>query len=102
MTTSPSLSRPTRFWLVFATLGALSFDPAVADAEVAGDGLRLAHRELLVLEMLMRRAEWVLMRAAVEKAVYGYDDQIASNILDAHISRLRQKLEAVGRAWAIL
>jgi two-component system, OmpR family, response regulator len=33
------------------------------------------------------------MRGALEEAVYALDDEIGSNALDAHISRLRRKLE---------
>lgn len=76
-----------------AVLGRLSFDLAAGHAEVEGDPLMLARRELLVLETLMRRAGRVVLRATLEEAVYGYDDEIASNTLDAHISRLRRKLE---------
>ena len=33
-----------------------------------------------------------MLRSALEDAVYSYDDEIASNALDSHISRLRKKL----------
>lgn len=79
-----------------ARLGRLTFDLAAGHAEVDDDPIRLARRELLVLEALMRRAGRVVLRATLEDAVYGYDDEIASNTLDAHISRLRRKLEAAG------
>lgn len=76
-----------------ATLGRLTFDLSGGQIEVAGEPLILARRELLVLEALMRRAGRVVLRANLEEAVYGYDDEIASNTLDAHVSRLRRKLE---------
>lgn len=79
-----------------AALGRLTFDLASGHADVDGDPLMLARRELLVLEALMRRAGRVVLRATLEEAVYGYDDEIASNTLDAHISRLRRKLEGAG------
>ena len=77
-----------------AVLGRLTFDLATGHAAVNDQALMLARRELLVLEALMRRAGRVVLRATLEEAVYGYDDEIASNTLDAHISRLRRKLEA--------
>ena len=49
-------------------------------------------------------------RSSLEEAVYSIDDEIQSNALDTHVSRLRRKLsEAAGRqlksmpfaAWAI-
>lgn len=76
-----------------AALGGLRFDLAAGQAEVGDQALRLARRELLVLDALMRRAGRVVLRSTLEDAVYGFDDEIASNTLDAHISRLRRKLE---------
>ncbi|MFD1911297.1 response regulator transcription factor [Halodurantibacterium flavum] len=73
--------------------GRLRFLPEHRSAEIAGQALSLPRRELLVLEALIRRTGRVVSRAALEEAVYGYDDEIASNSLDAHISRLRRKLE---------
>lgn len=37
----------------------------------------------------------------LEEAVYGFVDDIQSNTLDAHISRLRRKLAAVGAGLEI-
>lgn len=79
-----------------AALGRLTFDLSSGHAEIDGEPLVLARRELLVLEALMRRAGRVVLRANLEEAVYGYDDEIASNTLDAHVSRLRRKLDSVG------
>lgn len=74
------------------TLGKLSFDPEHRSAEIDGQALDLPRREVLVLEALLRRSGRVVARRALEEAVYGYDDEIASNSLDAHVSRLRRKL----------
>jgi two-component system OmpR family response regulator len=49
-----------------------------------------------VLETLLRRAGRTVMRASLEEAVYGFDDEVQSNALDAHISRLRRKLAEAG------
>lgn len=78
------------------TIGRLGFEVEHHAADVDGIPLELPRRELLVLEALICRAGRVVTRDALEKAVYGYDDEIASNTLDAHISRLRRKLAAVG------
>lgn len=77
-------------------LGRLAFDRGHRTAEVDGTALDLPRRELLVLEALILRSGRVVSRQALEQAVYGYDDEIASNALDAHISRLRRKLEPAG------
>ncbi len=47
------------------------------------------------LETLIRRPGRAVMRGILEEAVYALDDEIGSNALDAHISRLRRKLEDV-------
>lgn len=63
-------------------LGALVFDAGHRMALIDGMPLDLPRRELLVLEALILRAGRVVAREALEQAVYGYDDDIASNTLD--------------------
>jgi DNA-binding response OmpR family regulator len=52
----------------------------------------MPRRELLVLETLTRRMGRMVLRAALMEAVFGLDDEIQSNALDTHISRVRRKL----------
>ena len=73
-------------------LGRLSFDLSNREASVAGRPLDLPRRELLVLEALLRRMGRTVTRSSLEEAVYGIDDEIQSNALDTHVSRLRRKL----------
>jgi len=73
-------------------LGRLSFDLGNREASVAGRPLDLPRRELLVLEALLRRMGRTVTRSSLEEAVYGFDDEIQSNALDTHVSRLRRKL----------
>jgi DNA-binding response OmpR family regulator len=42
----------------------------------------------------MRRAGRVVMREHLETQVYGFEDDISSNAMEAHISRLRKRLAA--------
>ncbi|MBV8509824.1 MAG: response regulator transcription factor [Xanthobacteraceae bacterium] len=49
-------------------------------------------RELAILEAMVRRAGRVVERNTLEIATYGFDDEIQSNAIDAHISRLRRRL----------
>ena len=88
--------RPTAVVQDRIAMGALCFDRSHRTAEIDGIALDLTRRELLVLEALILRSGRVVSRPALEQAVYGYDDEIASNALDAHISRLRRKLEPAG------
>lgn len=73
-------------------LGRLTYNADHREASVAGTVLTLPRRELLVLETLLRRSGRTVARSALEEAVYGFDDEIQSNALDTHVSRLRRKL----------
>ncbi|MEP9366299.1 response regulator transcription factor [Xanthobacter sp. VNH20] len=90
------LRRPSGLAARLTQAGRLAFDPEHREASVAGEVLDLPRRELLVLEALMRRPGRTVMREALVEAIYGFEDEVQSNALDAHISRLRRKLEAAG------
>ncbi|WZB64041.1 response regulator transcription factor [Achromobacter xylosoxidans] len=87
------LRRPVLMQPDVVRLGGLAFDLTHSEASVAGQRLELPRRELLVLEALVRRACRTVVRAALESAVFSLDDDIQSNALDTHVSRLRRKLE---------
>ncbi|UCI07446.1 response regulator transcription factor [Mesorhizobium sp. B1-1-8] len=76
-------------------VGRLVYDFRHREALVDERALDLPRRERLVLETLVRRHGRTIMRGTLEDAVYALDDEIGSNALDAHISRLRRKLEDV-------
>lgn len=84
--------RPAPVQSDVVTVGRLSFDLAHCEASVAGAPLKMPRRELLVLETLTRRMGRMVLRAALMEAVFGLDDEIQSNALDTHISRVRRKL----------
>ncbi len=73
-------------------VGRLAFDFSHREASVEGKLLELPRRELLVLEALLRRLGRTVLRSSLEEAVYNFDDEIQSNALDTHVSRLRRKL----------
>lgn len=72
--------------------GRLAFDVGHREASIDGQPFELPRRELLVLEALIRRMGRTVLRSALEEAVYNFDDEIQSNALDTHVSRLRRKL----------
>src|SRR3954451_5148869 len=86
------LRRPADLPSETVRLGRLSFDLGNRKASVAGQPLDLPRRELLVLEALLRRMGRTVTRSSLEEAVYSIDDEIQSNALDTHVSRLRRKL----------
>ncbi len=88
--------RPLDFGAEEIRAGALTFDIENDEAIVAGVRLDLARRELRVLAALMKRRGRTVLRESLEQAVYGFDDEVQSNTLDSHVSRLRRKLTEAG------
>ncbi|ALN57913.1 response regulator [Lysobacter enzymogenes] len=88
--------RPTQQQIPSMTLGALQFDFGDRCASLHGVRLNLPRRQLLVLEALCLRAGRTVSRAKLQEAVYGFDDNIESNTLESHISRLRRTLAPAG------
>ncbi|WP_448043651.1 response regulator transcription factor [Bradyrhizobium liaoningense] len=86
------LRRPAGLQPDIMRAGRLAFDFGHREASVEGAPLELPRRELLVLEALVRRMGRTVLRSALEEAVYNFDDEIQSNALDTHVSRLRRKL----------
>ena len=55
--------------------------------------IQLQPREYKLLEFLMRHAGQVVTRAMLLEHVWGYHFDPQTNVIDVHISRLRQKLD---------
>ena len=58
----------------------------------AGTAIRLTAKEWSVLEVLLRRKSKIVPKESLEAAVYAFGDEVESNAIEAHISRLRAKL----------
>lgn len=54
--------------------------------------IELSRREYMLLKSLMTQAGRVQTRNALEKRLYNWDEEIASNALEVHIHHLRKKL----------
>ncbi len=54
--------------------------------------VHLTLREWALIERLSRRPDMTTSRAQMEDALYGFGDEVESNAIEAHISRLRAKL----------
>jgi DNA-binding response OmpR family regulator len=104
------LTKPFSFKILLARLRALSrrkrveprtqlqaghllLDPATREVKRAGSLISLTRTEFMILEMLMRNAGRVITRARLTEAVWGYDREIESNILDVYIRQLRSKID---------
>ena len=79
------------------TVGSLTLDPATHEVRVHGRALPLTPREYSVLEVLMRRWPQTVARATIEHHAWPEaGTEIASNTLDVHVARLRNKLRRAG------
>ena len=74
--------------------GALEFDLASRQFSISGTPLILRRREASLLAALMRRARRVVQRDTLIREVYGFDEEPSRNTLEAHLSRLRKKLDS--------
>lgn len=88
--------RPSQRALPVATVGNLKFDFATHEAFVDDIVLQLPRRQLLVLEALFLRHGRTVRREVLQESVYDFNDEIQSNALDAHISKLRRTLTDAG------
>jgi DNA-binding response OmpR family regulator len=88
--------RPSRPALPSATVGNLKFDFAAHEVFVDEVPLPLPRRQLLVLEALFLRHGRTVRRAVLQESVYDFNDEIQSNALDAHVSKLRRALAEAG------
>lgn len=77
-------------------VGELEITPAARSATLAGTALELTGREYALLEMLVRHPGRAYSRSQLEEALYGWDQEVASNAVEVHIHHLRQKL---GPGW---
>lgn len=85
----------------YLELGNLRLNCSTRNFRVAGETHLLPRRELVILETLLARAGRVVTRDTLESAMYGYDDEVQSNTLESHISRLRKHLSNVNSGVAI-
>lgn len=58
----------------------------------------LSNREFHLLEYLMRNAGRTVSRTTLLQAVWGFDYEGASNVVDVYIGYLRRKIDATGEA----
>jgi len=75
----------------------LTLDPATREVWRDSQPLDLTAREFDLLAYLLRHPRQVLTREQIFRAVWGSDYLGGSNIIDANVSYLRDKLEASGR-----
>lgn len=79
-------------------VGGLVFDVAARQLQHHGHEVPLTHKEAELLELLMRRVGTVVRKSVIADALYGYDDDVTPNAVEALVSRLRHKIGAANGA----
>jgi two-component system OmpR family response regulator len=77
-------------------VGDLSMDLLTHKVTRAGKPVALQPREYKLLEYLMRHARQVVTRTMLLESVWDYHFDPQTNVVDVHVSKLRQKLDAGG------
>lgn len=76
--------------------GGVMYDPVARRATRNGRDLGLTHREMIFLEYFLRNAGRALSREMIAAALWPSDSEIASNVIDVYVRRLRNKLDGPG------
>jgi DNA-binding response OmpR family regulator len=104
------LTKPFSFRVLLARLRAISrrsaqpsksklqvddlvLDPTSREVSRAGAPMNLTATEYRVLEFLMRRAGHAVSRSAIIEGVWGFEEEIEANTVDAFIRHLREKID---------
>ncbi|NJD32603.1 MAG: response regulator transcription factor [Gammaproteobacteria bacterium] len=72
----------------------VTLDPATHEVRREGQVVPLSAREFAVLHALMEHPGRILSRAQLEERLYGWDEEVGSNVVEVHIHSLRRKLGA--------
>lgn len=73
-------------------LGDLSIDLAARQVQQDDRPVALTAREWTLFEAFVQQPARLFSRADLEERLYSFDDEVDSNAIEAHISRLRKKL----------
>ncbi|OAF12487.1 response regulator transcription factor [Bradyrhizobium neotropicale] len=95
------LRRSTQMTTPVVTFGNLNFDPIGRQVSVGGRPLKIARREVCILEHLLSRAGRTVPRASLEDSLYAFDDEVSTNALEVGIYRLRGHLSQSGATLKI-
>ena len=72
----------------------VTLDPARREVTREGEPVQLAAREFAVLQALMEHPGRVLSRAQLEERLYGWGEEVESNVVEVYVHALRRKLGA--------
>jgi two-component system, OmpR family, response regulator len=90
------LRRPRLLLPTALSFGSVELHVGANEATVADDKVLLRRSKALILEAPLMWRDRVVTRDALIDAIYGFDDQIEPNTLEARVSWLRKKLSELG------
>ncbi len=73
-------------------IGDLQIDLAARSITRAGKNINLTAREWVLFETFVQRPRRVLSKTILEERLYSFGEEIESNTIEVHVSRLRKKL----------
>jgi two-component system OmpR family response regulator len=73
-------------------IGDLHIDLAARSITRAGKSIDLTAREWVLFETFLQRRRQVLSKALLEERLYSFGEEVESNTIEVHVSRLRKKL----------
>ena len=74
------------------SIGDISVDLNAHSVSRGGESIRLTAKEWGVFECLITRRSKIVPKETLELSLYAFGDEIESNAIEAHVSRLRGKL----------
>lgn len=95
------LRRPGAAFGVQLTAGNIEMNTTSMAVTISGAPVMMGRRQLVLLETLLRSQGRVVARPAIEEQMYGIDELIESNAIEAHVSRLRRILSDGGSSHVI-
>lgn len=90
------LRRPSPLKESRLTIGNIVVDRDALEALVDGASLPLTLKQFQLLELLVRRKNHMTPKRMIEEALYGFNDEVSGNAIEAHVYKLRQALRGAG------
>jgi two-component system, OmpR family, response regulator len=76
--------------------GGLAYDRIGKVALVRGESIDLSARELVLLELLLQRADRIVSKTQLLDHMCEWGEEVSTNAIEVYVHRLRRKLEAAG------
>ena len=95
------LRRPSRLRGHRISIANMVIDSDALEAVVDGVSLALPRKQFQLLELLARRKNHMTPKRMIEETLYGFDDDVTANSIEAQISKLRRALKSAGAGGSL-